>query len=307
MAQALKHVGTTKRARSGSARVTRERRYEPKGRGGAAARPGGRVTSASVIGAELVEAVWQRWSEETSAAPAEPPRAALQLLLGEAAQMALLYQAHWEPVPQKTGAPLPGFRDLAGGSILHANSGYELLELVIAIAKVDALPARESVGGSPMLRAEEVLRRIRTTLEFVFDDAAHSSGDEQLEALAKSIGRPRSHDGMAVALETYAELAEEHRVKLAKVPVFDLALLDEALKLAGALRLRSGESNRARLDGGVTTRNQLLAVLKDRVARIRRSARLLFQEHPEVARRFTSEHRRTVQREHRQRHAEEAQ
>jgi hypothetical protein len=97
---------------------------------------------------------------------------------------------------------------------------------------------------------------------------------------------------VAVALEAYAELAEEHRADIARLPTFDLGVLDEARTLAHALRSRSGEALVRRSASELGTRNQLLALLQDRLGRIRRCARLLFRDHPEIARRFSSHHER---------------
>jgi hypothetical protein len=77
------------------------------------------------------------------------------------------------------------------------------------------------------------------------------------------------------------------------------------LDLADALKTRSGEAKVAKHLSGASdrlaTRNQLLALLQDRLARIRRCARLLFRDHPEIARKFASDHQRVRRREARAR------
>jgi hypothetical protein len=154
-----------------------------------------------------------------------------------------------------------------------------------------------------MIRAGAVLRELKSTLEFVFDDAEYTRADEQLHKLAATFPRPRSHASMASALTTYSELAWEHEQALSNLPAFDLGVLDEALVLAGALRSRSGEAkvqqHFSEASERLTARNQLLALLHDRLARIRRCARLLFRDHPDIARKFTSEHKRVQRREQR--------
>jgi hypothetical protein len=306
MTKLMKTKRVPVRQGSGSSRLARERKYKPREGGVRAAPVVGQGVPAAVVDAEHVRAVWQRWLPLLQGVPADPPRMSIDPLLGEAARVALLYEAYWQPRALPSGSGVPGFSTMAPASVLHEQSGYELLELVTAIVKADADAARgnEAVTGSPMSRAVHVLREIKTSLEFVFDDAEHSGADEQLAALAKKFSRPRSHDALAVALEAYAALADEHRAALGKLPVFDLGVLDEAWRLAGALRSRSGEAKVRKLDDALATRNQLLALLQDRLGRIRRTARLLFRDHPEIARKFTSERERTARRERRARRGE---
>lgn len=303
MAKPVKDKPGRARAPAGSARVKRERKYKPTAKGSRAAPPASDPASGAIIDAEHVRAVWERWHPLLAGIPTDPPRASLEVLLGEAARVALLYGAYWEPTQPKRGPEVPGFRSMAPASILHEHSGYELLELMTAIVKADADASLQAAppGGSPMDRAHHVLREIKSSLEFVFDDAEHTAADEQLAQVGKQFPRPRSHDVMAVALETYAELAEEHRVALGSLPIFDLALLDEARTLAGALRHRSGEAKLPKQEDSLSIRNQLLALLQDRLGRIRRTARLLFRDHPEIARRFSSDHGRNVRQARRQR------
>jgi hypothetical protein len=255
------------------------------------------------VDAEHVSAVWERWLPHLQGVPADAPRVSIESLLGEAARVALLYAAYWAPRTAASGSNMPGFSTMAPASVLHEQSGYELLELVTAIVKADADASRENepVAASPKTRAVQVLREIKTSLEFVFDDAEHTGADEQLAALAKKFSRPRSHQELAVALEAYAALGDEHRDALGRLPVFELVVLDEAWALAGALRSRAGELRARKLDDALATRNQLLALLQDRLGRIRRTARLLFRDHPEIARKFTSERERTARRERRAR------
>jgi hypothetical protein len=101
---------------------------------------------------------------------------------------------------------------------------------------------------------------------------------------------------MAAALDAYWKMARDHREALATLGVFNVALIDEALALAGTLRDRSGEALLQDDTSGVTRlldeRNRLLALLLDRVQRVRRAARYVFRAHPKIAKSFASGYER---------------
>jgi hypothetical protein len=273
----------------------------------------GTNTSARAIDAEHVGRVQNAWLPLLDGVSTEPPGGPLDVLLGEAVLVGLAYQAYWRPTPRSEGPNLPGFSSWAEGAFLHEHSGYELLELVTAIGWAHAEYERASevpAGGSPMLRAQAVLRELKGTLEFLFDDGAHPREDERLKKLSKAYPRPRSHQQMAVALQGYYVLALAHRSELAKLSAFDLKLLDEALALSGALEVRRVEVASARENSGASqhlaTRNQLLALLRERVGRIRRAAHRVFSEHPEIVRKFGSDYQRERRKQRRGRARDEA-
>lgn len=306
MAKPLKDKRAPVGRAPGNVRLTRERKYKPAEGGSRAVLGSDNPKPAALVDAEHVSAVWARWLPLVHGVPADPPRVSIESLLGEAARVALLYTAHWAPRPAPSGLGTPGFSTMAPASVLHEHSGYELLELVTAIVKADADASQENetVPASPKARAVQALRELKASLEFVFDDAEHTGADEQLAVLAKKFSRARNHQELAVALEAYAALGDEHRARLGKLPVFDLGVLDEAWALAHALRSRAGEVRARKLDDVLATRNQLLTLLQDRLGRIRRTARLLFRDHPEIARKFASERERTARRERRARRGE---
>lgn len=295
MAARLRTKSRGSSAKSRGARLAREQRYGTPDRGNRKAPAPGAPTDVHLVDAAQVNAISERWLPHLDSIAEVATHAALDASLGEALRLGLLYQAYWEPTPRRDGPDVPGFCRFVDASILHARSGYELIELALAAAKADADANRasETLGRSPMLRAEVVLREIKTSLEFLFDDAEFTREDEQLDKLKKTYPRPRNHAEMAAALDAYSLLGHDHRVELGKLPGFDVAVLDEALALGLALRERSGVAKVQKHLSGVrdlhATRNQLLTLLQDRMGRIRRAARLLFREYPDVARRFVSE------------------
>jgi hypothetical protein len=229
----------------------------------------------------------------------------MEVLVGEAVLLAMAYQFHSRPRQRRGGSAVPGFSEAASASTLDEHTGHELLELVMAIGAVNAEYnfAKESFGESPMVRAKEVKREIRAALEFTFDDGKHTLADKQLQKVSDAHRRSRGHAEMAVALEAFAALAAEHKQELKRVIDFDVAMIDEAIGLAGALRVRSAETRHAGTFSGsddlIALRNTLLNLLGERMQRIRRAGRYLFRDHPDITRQFTSEYQRTRRRESR--------
>jgi hypothetical protein len=114
--------------------VTRERKYGELKRDGLPRPKSALLAGGPVIDGDRVKAASDRWLPQTKGVSDEPPRGPLDALLGEATVVGLLYQAYWKPKPRSDGSTLPGFADWSEGPLLHAHSGYELLELVTAIA-----------------------------------------------------------------------------------------------------------------------------------------------------------------------------
>jgi hypothetical protein len=81
---------------------------------------------------------------------------------------------------------------------------------------------------------------MREVLRWYFDDGKVSQGDAQLEALAKAHDSAFSHDALAAALFDYAALAERHREAITGLGGFDGSIIDNAPKIALALRERVG-------------------------------------------------------------------
>lgn len=248
-----------------------------------------------------------KWSPVASSFPDGPLSVPVQVVLGEGVDIAMLFNTHWNPTRKKQGANLPGFSGVAPQSDINENTGSDIYELVAAAGHANAVYHKMlgSSEASPMERAEFVLYEIKATLEFVFDDDEHTTADDQLEQLANQFSRPTSQDGMAVALEAYVELASEYRDKLTGLDSFDLKMLDEALVLAGALRMRSGEALIGETPSGMRQllldRNRLVALLQERTGRVRRAARYVFRAFPDVAKQFSSAYERNRRRDQRRR------
>src|SRR5690606_4978735 len=101
----------------------------------------------------------------------------------------------------------------------------------------------------------------------------------------------RSHDALALLLESFVSLATRYEGRLERVGV-PPATLDDALEAAARLRARSADRIRVRaLRPDVellATRNRCIAALNERMRRVRRTIRYVFRDHPALARQATS-------------------
>ena len=220
----------------------------------------------------------------------------LHVLTGEAVDVASFFQAHWKA--SEAPLPMPGLEQVAREGLFHAELATEILELQSAVqtAQTQYLLAVSPSGEAPAARAQFVLREIRVTLDFMFDDGVINVDDQRLQRLSEAHRSPTSHDALAAALDDYAGFAELHRDRMSGLGGFDAALIDEARTLAEQLRKRSARKLQAtpsERQQALDLRNRLIALLHDRMQRVRAAARFVFRNHPDIVRQATSPYERT--------------
>jgi len=220
----------------------------------------------------------------------------IHVLLGEAVEAARVWESHGTVVRDESGRmKLPGFElAVQGGGNLKRELGAEVLELQEALSVADTAYMLSIAPDqkAPMERATFVLSEMSATLEFLFDDGKDDENDARLAVLQEAHRDSLSQDAVALALEAFAALAEQHRDRMSGLGGFDVALIDEAGTLAKKLREHSagklvGEptnAQRAALD----LRNRIATLLVGRMAQMRTAARFVFRGHPEVVRKMTS-------------------
>lgn len=149
---------------------------------------------------------------------------------------------------------------------------------------------------APVDRAEFLLSEIRQCLEFLFDDGVDDERDAEYARLSESHTDTSSHDALALSLEGFAYYANRFRERLAPLPEFDVAMLDEALTVVESLRAQSAikltNAARDRQRQLLSQRNRFVTLLQDKISIARRAARFVFRNHPEVARLFGSAYER---------------
>ena len=152
----------------------------------------------------------------------------------------------------------------------------------------------EGVDGSRSLAARHATQ--------VGDDGEQTEDDLKLTALADEHARRTSQDGMALALEEYADLADELRTEFDSLGTFDVRNVGRAREVAKELRQRSApQASDDEAAQAKRLRNQLWTLLQQRMGQVRRVARHAFRQHPQIARDATSSYERRQRAEARRR------
>jgi hypothetical protein len=240
----------------------------------------------------------ERWLPEARAlSSAESPYAVpLDVLFVEAVEVARFHDKYWATVRDGDAVVRRGLDLAAGkpGGLLGPETGEAILSLLRAAtdAQTNSLLACEAPAPSPMKRGLEVLDELRAVTAYVLDDEV---GVAQIASLvAGHRGKLRSLDGLAVALDDFAGLAECHREALDGFGGFSAQTIDEARALADALRLRpqfpTVQPQAAR--DARDLRDRLIALLYERMREVRAAARFVFRGEPEIVREATSGYER---------------
>ena len=229
------------------------------------------------VGQHLIE----KWGAATTDEPNERPHMPVRALQGEANDLAELIEKNFATVGERLGLD-----SLVGRGGFSAELPTELRELgyVIGIAQSRYHNVGRKISDAPLERADAVLTELRASLGYLL--AENEVGEDQLQRLREEYDDAYSHDGIALALQNYAELAVEYEADLKTLPGFDYGVVSEAMNLSQALRQRSAD----RLAGNLAVeqremmdlRNRLISGLMKRMGDARRAIRFVFRTEPEI-------------------------
>lgn len=245
---------------------------------------------------ETTESIMKKWTPLAAGVPETSPGMPVTVLTGEALDLSHFIQGHWEPVGGEK--PRPGLKAALVSGLIGENVDQEIRELIVALshthAKFRAITAETL--QAPVERGEFLLSEIRQCLEFLFDDGVNDVQDAELARLSESHTDTSSHDALALSLEGFAYYAAGYRDRLAELPEFDPSMIDEALVVANRLReqsaLKLSSEQLDRQKRTLSLRNRLVTLLIERMRIVRRAARFVFRNHPEVARLASSAYKR---------------
>ena len=243
-----------------------------------------------------VNAAYDRWA--TLAATVEPtvPSVPIIVLLGEAQDLAEQVDRRWHPTEDKV--PLPGLMAAVAMGSIPETLAQDLRELAGALTRAhgEYRAVTEGTLSAPVERGEFLLSEIRQCLDYVFETSGNAEHLAQLTRLNETHNDTSSHDALAMSLEGFALFASHHRERLAQIPEFDPAMLDEAIAVAARLRDQSAlKLSGAAIDRQRTAlaeRNRLITLLTERMSAARRALRFIFRNHPEIARLASSAYER---------------
>jgi len=248
----------------------------------------------------MSDALIEKWRAEAGLVekPVESVDVPVSVLFGEAVDLVGFTRRYWSPRTDGGGRVIrPGLSQVntEEKTRLSPMISEELDELQQAGSRAHTLYLMAAGGPAEdlMKQATELLSDITATLEFLFDDGVETEEDYQLARLRTANGEPTTQDAMALALEQYADLAEENRSELDALETFDVGGIDRARELAAELRERSAPQAAVEsAEQAMQLRNQLWTLLQQRMSRVRSVARYVFRMYPEIAREATSAYRR---------------
>lgn len=249
------------------------------------------------------------WRAEAEAVPEDKARLGMPMsvLTSEAVNVAAFVREHWEPVvdPVTKEVKVPGLRQAVKkgekGIALKKSLEQDILSLQRATQEGQVQFLLMSRGGKSDGQAAErgvfVLAEIKNSLEWLLDDGVQDEKDEALENVTEEHADDGDNlDDLAQALDDYGALAGANREGLAALETFDVALIDEATKLAATLRQPEQrgdkEAARAATEARVL-RDRLATLLQQRMGRVRAAARHVYRHHPKLLREVTSSYQRT--------------
>jgi hypothetical protein len=227
----------------------------------------------------------------------------MSVFLGESLDCATFLRTFWKAEVRGDKVIVPGMESAAKGGDGETAFGLHTADEIVALhnaaqaAHTEYLLATKATKSAQKLlvRGAELLDQWTAALEWAFDDGVEDDKDAQFAAVQASNERHEDTiDGMASALADFGGLVQKYANELTGVLDFDPATVDEGLKLSAQLRetnalLESNPEARA----AKARRNNALALLQRRVARVRKAARLVFRgEHAEIARKVTSAYQR---------------
>ncbi|MFO0592019.1 MAG: hypothetical protein U0441_31015 [Polyangiaceae bacterium] len=224
------------------------------------------------------------------------------VLNGEAIDVARFFDKYMKTVKPNGHEPgRPGLDSVFDPKRgLTAKTAEEIRSLREALheantAYVESATPTNPSGAAPVDRARFVVDEITAVLEWHFDDGVEDERDAQLAMLQKAHeNTPDSTDALAAECEDYAALAQRYRKEIDGIGGFDAALIDEAKKLAAALRERPATpaaGSKASVNA-LALRNRVANLLHARMSTVRSAARFVFRGTPDIVREVTSAYQR---------------
>jgi hypothetical protein len=220
----------------------------------------------------------------------------MEVVLGEAEDAARFFEKYWpsEIDPKTKKVTRLGLESL--GHRLPKSTGEEIRALIPLAQQAHLALTRTVDRKSPtvegMARGRAIVGDITAALEWLFDDGVEDRDDAELAAVEQAHhDDPQTADAMALALEDFAGLARTHVKKIDGVGGFDANVIDEAEELAKTLRAAQtvpGFTSTPESKAAMGKRNRYLQLLTERVDLVRKSARFVYRDHPEVARKVMS-------------------
>lgn len=237
---------------------------------------------------------FERWAEEARAVPAERVTTVgmpIATRFLEAESDAAFLEKHWEPAADGSR---PGM--CAAASIVPKKTAEEIRGLVLAArqAHVNALFTPETGARSAELlkTGTELLSSLTAAIELVLDDDVHEPADDAYAGAKARVSADDTTATFVQALEDHAAIAESIKDRLVKLEDFDPKWIPAARSVARELSAAGVPRPGRQASEDIDLRNRMLVLLTDRVNLVRRAARYVYRNHPDIARLATSPYQR---------------
>ena len=243
----------------------------------------------------ITPALVDRMSSEVRALPGNEIDVGIpaNVYVSEAAALACLAEWHMSPRPPVMVSLV------AQKKRLGAEVCVELVYLTEKIRELETLLSQGKAASAEklMARGTALMRRMRRALDVIVDDGVTDEKDVAVEALRREHELPpTSQLALIDALKAYCGTCRTLAPELGELEGFDMAIVDEATKIAGALLSHTVGVQPQGLNKLRKERNSMLALMRDRVAKLRKVMAFVFDEHPEVVRATASEYGRNRRR-----------
>jgi hypothetical protein len=236
----------------------------------------------------ITPALVDRMSSEVRALPGNEIDVGIpaNVYVSEAAALACLAEWHMSPRPPVMVSLV------AQKKRLGAEMCVELVYLTEKIRELETLLSQGKAASAEklMARGTALMRRMRRALDVIVDDGVTDEKDVAVEALRREHELPpTSQLALIDALKAYCGTCRTLAPELGELEGFDMAIVDEATKIADALLSHTVGVQPQRLTKLRKERNSMLSLMRDRVAKLRKVMAFVFDEHPEVVRATASE------------------
>ncbi len=219
--------------------------------------------------------------------------------------VASFLRKHWKPPVELR---LPGMEQTEAQVPLALADEIESLCRAIRFVHTDAIFPALPPSEVPALeaRARTLTGILANACELVLDDDVREAADDALAA-AKDRAEDDTRATRIQYLFDLAAIADEVKDRLEALKGFEVAWIGEAREVAQKLSSEGPRLPGPAADPKIDLRNRLVTLLDVRVSKVRRAARFVYRDHPEVVRMVTSafERKRRVEAKRRKRAAVE--
>jgi hypothetical protein len=141
-------------------------------------------------------------------------------------------------------------------------------------------------------RGRYLVNELTAGFDYLLDDGVDEPADAALATAKRRLAEDDNRATLIQALVALSGIAADVRQRLATEISFDVALIDESAALANTLS-EAGVPNTGFVASElVDLRKRLMTLTDNRVREIRKAARFVFRNHPDIVQKAASAHRR---------------